>query len=338
MDPLQLQTAHILFVDLIEGAVAIASGNSVVGRPLSLFRVSDGLNRFARDGFCFGVQWSGSVACQTAEVCHQIPPLVRSCLQWRHVRLLFASDFLIVGVRQQVHTAVECLQLQIVFRLIAGKPSQRGTVSQAHVHHSPCDVGTEGPTRTTRRRVHSHLCGWILQHQFNLAHSCLQADIGKVRAIGFSSAVNHVARRTIAAAEEELPAGAGISSRPVAVRGGIERMHPGRELLKLVFGQRKRRHPTSCSGPDQILNLFCATAPQPAIVDERRCAIASFSTLAMAAFTELLELFFGRGQAGFLARGQSGSRNGQRGTNRPFLHCASPSTVRKERIRREGGQ
>lgn len=104
--------------------------------------------------------------------------------------------------------------------------------------------------------------------------------------------MDHVARGTLAAAEEKLLPGGHVSKWPVAICGQIERMHPRRKGLQFPLRKRKSRHPAWCSIFDQVANLPCITSSQVAIANQSWPAIPAASALAVAAFAELFELFF----------------------------------------------
>ena len=55
-----------------------------------------------------------------------------------------------------MHAAVERLQLQVVFSLIARKASERRAIAQTHVHHGPAIIGTPRPSGTR--------CGRSIRH------------------------------------------------------------------------------------------------------------------------------------------------------------------------------
>ena len=119
----------------------VASGNSVVSRPFSSFRIRNRPHSLGRYLLAFKRKRTHGTTRQTAQVSDHIFPLVRRGLERRHIRLLFTLDFLVLRLYEQVHCPVEGLQLQIMFSPIAGKSPQRGAISQSNVDDCQASSG-----------------------------------------------------------------------------------------------------------------------------------------------------------------------------------------------------
>src|SRR5439155_14412931 len=90
-------------------------------------------------------------------------------VQRRHVRGSFPSNLRVLLIRQAMESAVERLNLHIVFTLTTCETAQRRSVPKTNIDDAPRLLRAEGPTWTIRGRPHSHLRSRIKKHLFDLA-------------------------------------------------------------------------------------------------------------------------------------------------------------------------
>src|SRR5207302_7647104 len=107
-----------------------------------------------------------------------------------------------------------------------------------------------------------HLRAGILENQLDFTYRRLLPDIGQIRPVRLSAAVDHMTRGAPAFAEEKLLACGYVSRGFRVVCGCVERAHPLRQRLKLIVRKRESRHATGSPVPDQIRDLLFTPAPE----------------------------------------------------------------------------
>src|SRR5579864_1129417 len=108
--------------------------------------------------------------------------------------------------------------------------------------------------------------------------------------------MNHVTRRALALAEEELLSRMHVPGGPCIESGYIERTQPLSQRLKLALRQLERGHPARGAALDQVADLRHVSRAQAAIVHQRGRPVPAVSTLAVASFAEAFELLLCRGE------------------------------------------
>ena len=102
--------------------------------------------------------------------------------------------------------------------------------------------------------------------------------------------MNHVTRRALARAEEELLPRPRVPGGLRIERGYIERSQPSSQPSQLALWQLERGHAARGAALDQVVDLRFAPGAQAAIVHQRRRPVPAVSTLAVASFAEVFEL------------------------------------------------
>src|SRR5580765_1422316 len=102
--------------------------------------------------------------------------------------------------------------------------------------------------------------------------------------------MNHVTRRALALAEEELLSRMRVPGGPCIESGYIERTQPSSQRLKLAVLELERGHAAGGAVPDQVADLRFVPGAQAAIVHQRGRPVPAVSTLAVASLAEAIEL------------------------------------------------
>ena len=114
IDPLHRQLFYILGIDLIETAVTVRAQLSVVGQPISRFRMHDASEiDFIVPRRASNIRDSRFHACQPAKVSDQVLQFFRTCFDGGHRRPLFVLNRGNLAFLQEVELSLEVLQPDI---------------------------------------------------------------------------------------------------------------------------------------------------------------------------------------------------------------------------------